>query len=224
MPAILEIMAAEKPGIMGPGWPGWTRPGRAWYWRIAVRWIRSVVWIVTFILISLCSRVWWRVRWIKTGDMLNFGDTVTSQCLTERRAAMTDTRSGLKLGWSARWCPAGLWTAISGGMRIIIGEITLLLNRGRRLTRNPNIGVNITEVIWLRRHFSKPRFGEDDHLMLWRHHNVTFSSLVWISFNEISLKWLSFLISRRTAILCLCNSSEIKWACRCALLSQLDYV
>ena len=46
--------------------------------------------------------------------------------------------------------------------------------------------------------------------MLWRHHNVTFSSLVCISFNEISLKWLSFLISRRTAILCLCNSTFTK--------------
>ena len=51
---------------------------------------------------------------------------------------------------------------------------------------------------------------KDDHVMLWRHHNVTFSSLVCISFNEISLKWLSFLISRRTAILCLCNSTFTK--------------
>ena len=205
-------MAAEEPGIMGSGWPGWTRPRRAWHWRIAVRWLRSVVWVVMSILISLCSGVWWRVRWIKTGDMLNLGDTVTSQRLTERRAAMT-TRSGLKLGWSARWCPAGLCTAISGGMRIIIGwwEISLLLNMARWLTRNPSIGVNITEVIWLRRHFPKPRFGEDYHVMLWRHHNVTFSSLVWISFYEISLKRLSFLISWRTAILCLCNSSKIPY-------------
>ena len=49
----------------------------------------------------------------------------------------------------------------------------------------------------------------------------TFSSLVCISFNEISLKWLSFLISWRTAILCLCNSSEIKLKFWCHLFQNI---